>query len=350
MLTSSFHVGQTVKASTTAALVIVATALTVLSLSAEQPASASSNRPGLIAFTRYRLQNDPLWSEIWVVRPDGSHPVKISHSPTAVEDDQAHFSPDGRWIVFDRCTHDGPCSVWLVHPDGTGQVRVKVQCAEPTCDDSNASFAPDGRHLVVEHEWGAVKHGTITDNDQIEHSSIVETNLDGSGAVVLRELDSWQGGFEAPRLTPNGRTLLFRSYTWHPDRITPDALYVASRKRGPARRITPLKLWASGGEISPDGQHVLFRSTYESGELTPGNAMYTVSINGRGLRRLIAPSFSSYVLTGSYSPDGQSIVFATNEGATGTFADVFTLDVATGRRMQVTHTPNLDGWPTWGRG
>jgi hypothetical protein len=42
--------------------------------------------------------------------------------------------------------------------------------------------------------------------------------------------------------------------------------------------------------------------------------------------------------------------FATNDGATGSFADIFTLDLATARRIQVTRTPDLDGWPTWGRG
>lgn len=327
------------------------TTIVVASLLAVAAHATAHARPaaGLVAFTRYRLQNAPLWSEIWVARPDGSHAVKVSHSPKAVEDDQAHFSPDGSWIVFDRCTADGPCSIWLVRPNGSGQVRVKIPCAAGTCDDSNAAFTPDGRHLVIQHEWGTVKHGTITGNDQIEHSAIVETNLDGSHLVTLRELDDWRGGFEAPRLTSNGQTLVFRSYIWHPDRITPDALFTAPTNGGPAHRITPLKLWAGGGNISPDGKSVLFKSTFVSGELTPGNALYTVSIDGSHLHRLIPASFTSYVITGSYSPDGRSIVFATNDGATGSFADIFTLDLATGARAQVTHTANLDGWPSWGR-
>ena len=126
------------------------------------------------------------------------------------------------------------------------------------------------------------------------------------------------------------------------------ALRRARRRRG---RTTDhaVRLSAGGAEVAPDGKHVLFRSTDASGELTPGNAVYTVGLDGRGLRRITKPSASSYVLTGSYSPDGRSLVFATNAGATGSFADVFTLDLATGRRIQVTHTPNLDGWPTWGR-
>ncbi|HEV2590797.1 MAG TPA: hypothetical protein VGU02_02790 [Gaiellaceae bacterium] len=312
--------------------------------------SVSSGRltsKGLIAFTRYRLQSSPLWSEIWVARPDGSRAVRVSRSGRAVEDDQAHFSPDGRWIVFDRCTQDGPCSIWRVRPTGAGQTRVMIPCAARMCDDSNAAFAPDGRHLLIQHEWGTVKSGTIPDNDQIEYSAIIETNLDGSHAVTLREFDGWSGGFEAPRLTPNGRTVVFRAYRWRPDRILPRALYTAPKTGGPAHRITPLTLQAGGEAVSPDGRSVLFKSTF-GGELTPGNALYTVSIDGSGLRQLIPPS-ASYVITGSYSPDGRSIVFATNDGATGSFADVFTRDLSTGIRGQVTDTQNLDGWPDWGR-
>ena len=81
--------------------------------------ATTPGKNGLIAFTRYRLQDTPIWSEIFVANPDGSGERKVSHSPTAVEDDQAHWSPDGKWIVFDRCTANGPCSLWLVRPDGT---------------------------------------------------------------------------------------------------------------------------------------------------------------------------------------------------------------------------------------
>jgi Tol biopolymer transport system component len=59
------------------------------------------------------------------------------------------------------------------------------------------------------------------------------------------------------------------------------------------------------------------------------------------------------VLNGSFSPDGKSIVFATDEDATanprgGTFADVFTMRLDSGALTHVTHAANLDGWPSWG--
>jgi hypothetical protein len=57
--------------------------------------------------------------------------------------------------------------------------------------------------------------------------------------------------------------------------------------------------------------------------------------------------------TGHYSPDGNPVVFATDEGATfnpkgNTFADIVTMRLGAGKLTYVTHAANLDGWPTWG--
>lgn len=150
----------------------------------------------MVAFTRYRLQNAPIWSEIFVARPDGSGVRKVSHSKVAVEDDQAQWSPDGNWIVFDRCTSKGPCSVWLVRADGTGQRRLSPFCPSrlPSlvcADDSGASFAPDGQHVVFTHAWGHVKRTSL--GDEIEHSAIATVDLDGKHMTILRQLAPYAG-------------------------------------------------------------------------------------------------------------------------------------------------------------
>lgn len=325
-------------------------ALGLLAALAGASAARPSSSKGLIAFTRYRFQNSPLWSEIWVARPDGSHMVKISHSTHAVEDDQAHFSPDGRWIVFDRCTHSGPCSLWLVHPDGTGQYRLRAPCSPAACNEANPSFAPDGRHVVFERDWGALRHGDTSDNVQSRHAALVESTLDGGHVRYLRRFDNWQGGFFNARISPDGRTLLFGSYLWSRTRLVPGAFYVSPLGGGTARRLTAWKLDAGGAAWSPSGSRILFRSSAPGGELAPGSVLYEIHADGTGMRRLTDVGGNHYVLTGSYSPDGRSVVFATNDGANGAFADVFTLDLATGKRVQVTRTRNLDGWPAWGRG
>jgi Tol biopolymer transport system component len=314
-------------------------------------------KDGLIAFTRYRLQNNPIRSEIFVVKPDGTGLKRVSHSARPVEDDQAHVSRDGSWIVFDRCTRNGPCSVWLVRPDGSGQHLLSAGCLSgrlpPACvDDSNPAFTPDGRHVVFQHEFGKIKHGPL--GDSIEDSQIVRVDLNGMHRTVLRRLGGYRGDLQGPRVSPNGALLLFQRY--NSDRTRPvggEALFVVGLDGKGLRRVTPWGLAAAGGEWSPDGTHILFKPSLSSGELTPGTNLYTVRADGTGLKRLTNVGASHYVLSGSYSPDGKSVVFATDEGATAnpgsnTFADIVTMRLGGGKLTYVTHTANLDGWPTWG--
>ena len=197
---------------------LVAVCVAVLAGSAGAQPKANRGH-GLIAFTRYRLQDSPIWSEIWVARPDGSGARKISHSGNAVEDDGAQWSPRGDLVVFQRCPADKPCSVWVVRPNGSGQHLIAVCRSADECNYSNPSFAPDGKHVVYVHDWGVVKQGTIPDDDQIDHSAIVETDLDGGHLRILRRADGYTGGFLSPRISPNGKLLLFDQYGWSPSAI-----------------------------------------------------------------------------------------------------------------------------------
>ncbi len=334
-------------------------ALVGTAITASRSDATTPGRNGLIAFTRYRLQNSPLWSEIWVANPDGTGARKLSHSPTAAEDDQAHWSPDEAWVVFDRCTSNGPCSVWIVRPDGSGQRRLSPACtatrpATVCVDEGGPSFAPDGRHVVFTHEWGRIKH--FAGGDQIEHSAIATRDLDGRHLTILRQLAPYAGDLQSPRISPNGRLIVFHRYASASVRPAGgDALFVADVNGGAARQLTPWRLSAGSPDWSPDGQQVLFKRFIPGGnELTPATNLYTIGVDGSGERRITNVGSYHYVLAGSFSPDGTSIVFATDEDATlnprgNTFADVFTIRLGTTAAAPVTRTANLDGWPTWGR-
>lgn len=336
-------------------LTVALLALVGLGLATSATAT-TPGRNGLIAFTRYRLQNDPLRSAIYVVRPDGTGVRQVSRSPTAVEDDQAHWSPDAAWIVFDRCTSQGPCSIWLVRPDGTDQHRLRVAChskpppGDVCTDDSNPSFAPDGKHVVYQHEWGNVRHRAT--GDTIEHSSIVVADLDGGHGRTLREFDDYRGGVAAPRLSPDGKRLAFEQWTSGPHESS-GALFVMNVDGTALRRITPWSLHAASADWSPDGGRILFAGSAAAGELQPGSKVYTVRPDGSGLELLRGVGPYHYVLTGSYSPDRKTAVIATDQAATpnpagNTFADVVLLPLDGGALRPVTRSPNLDGWPTWG--
>jgi Tol biopolymer transport system component len=338
---------------------MLAIAATTLAGATATFASATTpGKNGLIAFTRYRLQNAPIWSEIFVANPDGSGLMRVSHSAVAVEDDQAHWSPDGKWIVFDRCTDRGPCSLWLVRPDGTGQHRLSPPCpaSRPSsvcADDTGPSFAPDGRHVVFTHEWGRVKRTSL--GDQIEHSAIAPLDLQGKHLSLLRQLQPYAGDLQAPRISPDGKLLAFDRYNSTLARPAGgDALFIRSVNGGAARQLTPWRLSAGSPDWSPDSKHVLFKEFIQgASELTPGANLYTIGVNGTDLRRVTNVGASHYVLAGSFSPDGTSIVFATDLGATAnplsnTFADIDTMPLAGGPPTKVTRAANLDGWPTWG--
>jgi Tol biopolymer transport system component len=332
-------------------------ALVGTAITASRSGATTPGRSGLIAFTRYRLQNSPLWSEIWVANPDGTGAHKVSHSPKAVEDDQAHWSPDGRWIVFDRCT-SGPCSIWLVRPDGSAQRRLSPACtstrpATVCADDSGPSFAPDGRHVVFTHAWGRIKHSSI--GDSIEHSAIATSDLEGKHLTILRQLAPYTGDLQSPRISPNGKLIVFdRANSASARPAGGDALFIAGVHGGGARQLTPWRESAGSPDWSPDGKEILFKRYIPgAGELTPGTNLYTIGVDNTGLRRVTNVGSNHYVLAGSFSPDGTSIVFATDlKGALnprgGTFADVFTTRLGTQSLTPVTRTANLDGWPSWG--
>lgn len=338
---------------------ILLTVTAVLTATAAAAQGTTPGRNGQIAFTRYRLQDSPLWSEIFVVNPDGSGARRVSHSPTAVEDDQAHWSPDGRLIVFDRCTANGPCSVWVVRPDGTGQRRLSTPCpaSRPTSacpDDGGPSFAPDGRHVVFTHEWGRVKRTSL--GDEIEHSAIATVDLEGNHLAILRQLAPYAGDLQAPRISPTGKLIVFDRYnSASADPAGGDALFVSGLRGGAARQLTPWRLSAGSPDWSPDGKQVLFKSFIPgAGELTSGTNLYTIGVSGTGLRRITDVGADHYVLAGSFSPDGGSIVFATDREATANaraprpFADVYTMRLDGTALKPATRTPNLDGWPAWG--
>ena len=331
--------------------------LTVLSSAAQ---ATTPGRNGLVAFTRYRLQNSPIWSAIFVARPDGSGLKKVSHSSRPLEDDQAHWSPDGRLIVFDRCTAGGPCSLWLVRADGSAQRRLTRICHSNSpnvvcSDDSGPSFAPDGRHIVFTHEWGKVRH--LSTGDQIQHSAIATMDLKGGHLKILRQLAPYAGDLQSPRISPNGNLLVFDRY--NSARANPadgDALFVVATKGGKSRRVTRWSLSAGSPDWSRKGGRVLLKR-FVSGarELAPGSNLYTISADGTDLRRVTNVGPSHYVLAGAFSPDGRSIVYATDRASTpnphgGTFADVFTMRLGKHPPKPVNRSANLDGWPTWGTG
>ena len=192
--------------------------------------------------------------------------------------------------------------------------------------------------------------------DQIEHSAIATADLDGRHLTILRQLPRYAGDLQAPRISPNGKLIVFDRYNSASARPKGgDAFHQHGSGGGRARQLTPWRLSAGSPDWSPDNSQVLFKHFIQgAGELNPGTNLYTIDVDGTGLRRVTNVGGGHYVLAGVVlTRRNLESVYATDLAATtnprgNTFADIDTMPVTGGSPTLVTHAANLDGWPTWG--
>jgi len=334
------------RTATLSAVLAVAAALGLTSALAHATAPGKNGR---IAFERYRRSDKPLWSEIWVINPDGTGERKVSHAPRGYLDHGPDWAPDGSNIVFTRCTPNASrCAIWSVRPDGSAEKMLSPSCC---VDDSTPSYSPDGHELAFSR-FDRVKDSIVVADAKLRHPRRVFSFGHVPSAPSV-------GG---PAWSPDGKRLAFVVSNENGRRFKPvngTAIYVVNVDGSGLRRVTPWKLRAGAADEldwSPDGGRILFRTKPFATTVT-GGTLYTIRPDGTGLRRLTHfdprdPLFGA-LQTGSYSPDGSSICFATYHGAVeagpaSRVPDVFVMSADGTDVRPVTRTPNFDGDPDWG--
>ncbi len=125
------------------------------------------------------------FTALFVVNADGTGLHQIVS--TDIGGATAQWSPDGRWIAFTSRLRAQP-QVWLVHPDGTGQVRLT-----DGTDGSNwlaPIWSPDGSRLLFQ-------------GGKDNHVALWTMNPDGTGrsqlADVGTDLSSYSWGVASLR-------------------------------------------------------------------------------------------------------------------------------------------------------
>jgi Tol biopolymer transport system component len=306
--------------------------------------ATAPGKDGRIAFNRYRYRDDVLWSEIFVANSDGSGERKITDAPKGYQDSYPDWSRDGSRIVFVRCApNEGRCAIWSVKADGTGQRRLSPPCPRgappsPQCvDDSGPAYSPDGRRIAFSRFSSQGSSVVMIGDLQLKHLRRVAIGTD-------------------PTWSPNGKQLAFARFNDPGTGRKPvdgRAIFVVNADGTHLRRLTAWRLKAGDrSDWSPDGTRILFRTMPNGeGDYGKGN-IYTIRPDGSGLRQLTHFPASVRVLqTGSYSPDGASILFMTTAGATrglGLLPDVFVMTADGTDIRPVTRSRNWDGSPDWG--
>jgi Tol biopolymer transport system component len=295
-------------------------------------AAAQATAPGKngpIAFRRF-FDSAKSRGAVFVVQPDGSGAVQVTHPPKLTVDDQPDWSPDGSLLVFSRCPYNGACGIYTVRSDGSGLTRISPPCPArgrpPECsDDTLPAFSPDGRRIVFGSQRRSWSDIVVAD---------VATRAE---RVVLH--GSARASFSDPQLAPDGGRLMVVETLKRKQ-----AIFITDLEGGQLNRVTPWSLAAGDNpDWSPDGRWILFRS-HEGGG--PQSQIYVVHPDGSGLTQLTHFKEGTIVTSSSFSPDGTSIVFGST--GVGGNADLFVMRSDGTGIHPITRTKLWDSAPDWG--
>jgi eukaryotic-like serine/threonine-protein kinase len=226
--------------------------------------------------------NAKLQFDIYVKQIGSESLVRMTDDP-AGETDPA-WSPDGLQIAFLRRIPGG--YTVEVMPAIGGESRTLLVVEDRRLSNSwpeRISWFPDSKWLVG------------------PHLQIIP--VDPSAAVGNLELEGVSIAGGHPAVSPDGRTLAFRSDSpWELQLLPLSASHEAA---GPPRSLFRLTSGGGGPAWTPDGEEILF---YQSPVGLAGARLWRVAVSGTSAPRTV-PLTGEGVYEASVAPTGQRMVF-----------------------------------------
>lgn len=184
-------------------------------------------------------------------------------------------------------------------------------------------LSPDG-------QWVAYTSRTLT-----RFPAIRLVRIDGSAD---RKLVDRNGG-SALAWTPDGRELVFDEREVHRTFAVHSDLKVVDVATGRVRRLTR-GLRARDADVSPDGRSLAFVRRHED-----RSDLYSLGMDGQGLRRITKSAAGTEWSSPCWSPDGSSL--AASRWTEGGWLDLVIVDPAAGTVRELTHDRAKDVEPVW---
>lgn len=223
--------------------VLTAATTLVAGLAAAGPATAEASE-GRIIWNQ--LTADFSAMNLVSSAPDGTRTRSVTRVTAGIYDQDPVFSPDGRWVVFNR--HDFRLdeeveTVGLVRASGGPVTVLNLGCVDPCVTNDLPSWTPDGTRIVFTRVVGPFP------NDNATSAVLYSAKLDGTDLQRISP-PGIDGVFEDvhARFAPGGKYLVFtrgRASDGHNAafRMAPDGTH--------ARRLTPWQLDADLPDVSP---------------------------------------------------------------------------------------------------
>ena len=300
-------------------------ALVTLSACEDDPTGLVSDARGLIVFSR---ESSHASSEIWVVRPDGSDARQLTSNN--VWDGQAHWSPDGRRVVFASERDSNPgwpvrrSEIHVMNADGS-DVRKLTNSVDGS---STPRWSPDGTRIVFSRR----------DDPRVR---VYVMNADGTD---LRPVTPVEGGDFLPDWSPDGNRILYLS--------SQPPLY---RRLMHVVNVDGTGVQMLGGDAacdgqvsdarwSPDGTRILY-----SCAMLNGQAIFSMKADGTDVVRLSRPDMPGtavYDWAVAWSPDGRQIAFSSSRAGNH---EVYVMSSTGENPTRVTDEASTDIVSDWNR-
>jgi TolB protein len=321
-------------------ILAVAAAASIVLLSVAPAQATAPGKNGRIAFRRY-LNASHTWGAIFTIKPDGMGLHQVTNPHHGVLTAAADWSPNGRWIAYARGTEDD-ARIFKIRPDGTHHVFLSGSCRGPCIADLQPAFSPRGKRIVFSR--AAAAHPTVGGL-----IALYVMRADGFNAHRVTQRGASlkvHNRFEDldPQWSPSGKRVVFDRYDKRHDN---HAMFTVRLDGTGLRRLTRWRMDATLGDWSPNGNWILFISHEDT---SIQNNIFLVRPNGKDLHRVTHTFGGTYHWFGNtFSPDGRFIVGSRvpGHGKQGN-ADVYVMNVdGTGLR-NVTSSGIWDSGPDWG--
>ena len=237
------------------------------------------------------------------------------------------WSPDGKRILFTRFTtryNEGPADLFIFSPES--------QCLKTLVSEGSGNVNLPGS------VWNSNTRKIVFSSSREPHDEIYIIDEDGQPGDETKVTDRSGDVAYEPSFSPDGQWVVFES---HREDVEENGVITRFKidGSGPCQALTGVADDCRQPNWSPAGNFILYQKF-------SGGQWDIYVINPDGTNPLKITSGEGDKTDASFSPDGQWIVYSTDNGELE-FANLYILPVAGGSPVRVTNFPGYDGAPSW---